>query len=79
MEVVAGRHAGQSQGGCHHVGKCRSTSRVRGEGTDDTRSHHLPGAQFWIGSSRNWSVFLAEALARDATRSLWFVIHAADC
>ena len=29
-----------------------------GEYTDYTRSHHHPGAQFWVGSSRNWSVFL---------------------
>ena len=26
--------------------------------TDYTRSYHHPGAQFWVGSSRNWSVFL---------------------
>ena len=24
---------------------------------DDTRSHRIPGAQLWIGSSRKWSVF----------------------
>ena len=36
-EVVTGMQAGQSQGGLSHVGKCRSTSRVRGEYTDDTR------------------------------------------
>ena len=30
---------------------------MRGEYTDYTRSHHHPGAQFWVGSSRNWSVF----------------------
>ena len=29
-----------------------------GEYTDYTRSYHHPGAQFWVGSSRNWSVFL---------------------
>ena len=29
-----------------------------GEYTDYTPSHHHPGAQFWVGSSRNWSVFL---------------------
>ena len=29
-----------------------------GEYTDYTRSHHHPGAQFLVGSSRNWSVFL---------------------
>ena len=26
--------------------------------TDDTRSHRCPGAQLWVGSSPNWSVFL---------------------
>ena len=36
----------------------RSISRVCGEYTDCTRSYHHPGAQFWVGSSRNWSVFL---------------------
>ena len=41
-----------------YVGRCRSISRVYGEYTDYTRSHHHPGAQFWVGSSRNWSVFL---------------------
>ena len=29
-----------------------------GEYTDYTRSYHHPGAQFWVGSSQNWSVFL---------------------
>ena len=29
-----------------------------GEYTDYTRSHRHPGAQFWVGLSRNWSVFL---------------------
>ena len=29
-----------------------------GEYTDYTRSYHHPGAQFWVGSRRNWSVFL---------------------
>ena len=38
--------------------KCRRISRVCGEYTDYNRSHHHPGAQFWVGSSRNWSVFL---------------------
>ena len=33
MEVVVGRHAGQSQGRLTHVGRSRSTSRVRGEDT----------------------------------------------
>ena len=29
-----------------------------GEYTYYTRKYHHPGAQFWVGSSRNWSVFL---------------------
>ena len=29
-----------------------------GEYNDYTRSYHHPGAQFLVGSSRNWSVFL---------------------
>ena len=31
MEVVDGVHEGQSQGGWLHVGRCQSTSRVRGD------------------------------------------------
>ena len=31
-----------------------------GEYTDDIRSHHHPGAQFWVGSNLNWSFFLEE-------------------
>ena len=26
--------------------------------TDGTRSHHHSGVELWVGSSRNWSVFL---------------------
>ena len=48
MELVLGKHAGQS----------RSISRVCVEYTDYTWSYHHPGAQFWVGSSRNWPVFL---------------------
>ena len=29
-----------------------------GEYTDYTRSYHHTGSLFWVGSSRNWSVFL---------------------
>ena len=58
MQVVDGMHAGQSQVGWSHDGRCCSTSRVLGEVTDDTRSHRCPGAQLWLGSSRNWSVFM---------------------
>ena len=29
-----------------------------GEYTDYTRSYHHPGALIWLGSNRNWSVFL---------------------
>ena len=45
-------------GGWSYVGRCRSISRVCGEYTDYTRSYHHPDAQFRVGSSRNWSVFL---------------------
>ena len=31
MEVVDGMQAGKRQGGWSHVGRCRSTSRVRGD------------------------------------------------
>ena len=31
--------------------RCSSTSLVQREDTDDTRLHHLPGAQLWVGSS----------------------------
>ena len=44
-------------GGWSHVGRYRSISRVCGEYTDYTRSYHHPGAQFWVGSNRNCSVF----------------------
>ena len=54
MEVVVGRHAGQSQGGLVARRGMLNTSWVRGE---DTRSHRLPGVQLWVGSSQNWSVF----------------------
>ena len=56
MGVVNGMHAGQSHG-VSHVGRCRSTSRLRDEDTDDNRSHRRPSAQLWVGSSWNWSVF----------------------
>ena len=57
MEVVVGRHAGQSQGTWSHVGRCWSTSRVRGLDTDDNRSHRLPGMQLLVGLSQNCSIF----------------------
>ena len=31
---------------------------MRGEYIDHSRSHHHTGALLWVGSSRNWSVFL---------------------
>ena len=46
----SGRHAGQSKDG---LSACMDMS----ERGDDTRSHRLPGAKFWVGSSRNWLVF----------------------
>ena len=51
-------HAGQSEGGWSNVGRCRSTSRVRGEDTDDTQSHRRPRAPLLVRSSRNLSLFL---------------------
>ena len=56
MEVVVGKHARKARKGWSHVERCRSTSRVRGEDTDDNQSHRLPGAQFLVGLSRNCSV-----------------------
>ena len=51
MEVVDIRMYGrQCQEG---LVTCRSTSRVRGEDTDDTPSRDHPGVQLWVGSSRN--------------------------
>ena len=65
-------HAGQSRGGWSHVGRCRSTSQVRG---DDTRSHHRPGA---LGRVEPELVGLpGKTLTRDATRRLQFIVHAA--
>ena len=49
---------GTKPGSCSHVWRCLSIFRVRVEFTDYTRLHHHPGAQLWVGSSRNWSVFL---------------------
>ena len=37
---------------------CWSTSRVQDGDTNDTRLHHIPGAQLRVVSNRNWSVFL---------------------
>ena len=56
--VGAWQACGTKPGGWSYVGRCRSISIVFGEYTDYTRSYHHPGAQFWVGSSRNWSVFL---------------------
>ena len=58
IEVVDGMHAGRRQGAWSPVGRCRSISKLQGEDTGDTRSQGLPGAQLWLGSSRNWSFFL---------------------
>ena len=51
-------HAGQSEGGWSHVGRCRSASRVRGEDTDDSQSDRHPRAPLWVRSIRNLSLFL---------------------
>ena len=56
MELVLGRHAGQSQVFCRMSGDAGAFPEC-GEYTDYTRWYHHPGAQFWVGSSRNWSVF----------------------
>ena len=37
--------------GWSHAGRYRSTSTVRSEDTDDTRSHRPPDAQLWVGST----------------------------
>ena len=62
MELVLGKHAGQSQVVGRMSGDAgaflESVGKECGVYTDYTRSHHHPGAQFWVGSSRNWSVFL---------------------
>ena len=55
MEVAVGRHAGQSQVGWSHVGRCWSVSRALG---DDSRSLRRPDALPCVGLSWNWSVFL---------------------
>ena len=75
MELVFGKHAGQSQ----VVGRMSGDAGefpVCGEYTDDTLTYHHPGAQFWVGSAgigrSSW-----KDLTRDATRRLRFVVHAA--
>ena len=45
---------GQSQ----VVGRMSGDAGAFQECVGNTRSYHHPGAQFWVGSSRNWSVFL---------------------
>ena len=76
MEVVDGVHAGQSQGGWTHAGRCRSTSRVRG----DTLMMITPPSRCAAqGKVEPELVGLPEnAITRDATRRLWFVVHAAS-
>ena len=48
MEMVIAKRSGQSQKG---LVPCQSTLQVRGEDTDDNRSHRLPGATLWVGLS----------------------------
>ena len=55
MEVVDGIHAGQSQGGWSHVGRCWSVSRVRGDDTLITSPFRCAAR---VGLSRYWSVLL---------------------
>ena len=57
MEVMVVMHAGQSHKDWSHVRRSQRTFRVRGGDTADTRSRCLLGAQLWVGSSQNWSVF----------------------
>ena len=49
----------------------------RGEDTGDIRSHCLPDEQFWVGSSRNWSVFLGEGPNTGCHKKAAFVVYAA--
>ena len=58
MELVLGKHAGQSQVVGRMSGDAGAFPECVDEYTDYTRSYHHPCAQFWVGSSRNWSVFL---------------------
>ena len=59
MEMVVDKHARQSQTklvACQDVA-CQGSSQVGSEDTDDSGSHHLPGAQFWVEQSQNWLAF----------------------
>ena len=58
MELVLGKHAGQSQVVGSMSGDAGAFPEYVGNTRDYIRSYHHPGAQFWVGSSRNWSVFL---------------------
>ena len=58
MELVLGKHAGQSQVVGRMLGDAGAFPECVGNTPDYTRSYHHPGAQFWVGSSRNWSVFM---------------------
>ena len=58
MEMVDRKHAGQSQGGWSHVGRCRGTSRVRGDTLMTPDHTTVQVCSYWVGSSRDWSVFL---------------------
>ena len=44
--------------GCVACREIKKHSQVLSVDTDDTQSHRLPGTRLWVGSSRNWSVFL---------------------
>ena len=57
LEVVDGIHVVQSQEELFTCQRCRNTSKVRGEYTDDIRPYRLPGAQLLVVSCRNKSVF----------------------
>ena len=57
IELVLGKHMGQSKVVGRMWGDAGAFPAC-GEYAYYTRSHHHPGAQIWVGSSRNWSVFL---------------------
>ena len=76
MVVVNGMHAGHSQGVWSRVGRCRSISRVRGD-TLMTPDH--TDVQMRCGRVKSEIIGLPQnALTRDTTKRLQFVVHAAS-
>ena len=68
MEVVDSMHVGQSMESWSDVGRCRNTSRVRG---DTSRCAALDKVEPELVG------LPGKDLARDAMRRLQFVVHAA--